>query len=149
MPTEDHEEEAGAPLADHLVYLLKHAWLGLSAATGKALEPLGLDGRELAVLIVLDHGEGMSQQQAAQRLGIDRTTMVAMLDALADKGFVARRQDEHDRRRNLVELTTEGRRTLRKGIRLTDDAERRYVEHLGATEASRLKDALRTFSHAG
>jgi DNA-binding MarR family transcriptional regulator len=143
------EKEARGPLADHLVYLLKHAWLELSEATGAALRPLGLDGRELAVLIVLDDGTGLSQHEAAQRLGIDRTTMVAMLDALADKGLVARRQDAQDRRRNLVELTAAGRRTLRRGVGLSNDAERRFVEHLGAAEAARLKKALRTFSGGG
>jgi DNA-binding MarR family transcriptional regulator len=44
----------------------------------------------LAVLLVLAGREPASQRQAATRLGIDRTTMVALLDALENKGLVTR-----------------------------------------------------------
>ena len=67
---------AGPPpeLAGRLGYLLKHAQLGLAGLTAAALEPYRLTGRELAVLTVLAGDEPASQQQAAQRLGVDRTT---------------------------------------------------------------------------
>ena len=67
-----------------------------------------MTGRELAVLTVLAGDEPASQQQAAQRLGVDRTTMVALVDALEGKGLVQRHADAADRRRNVVELTAAG-----------------------------------------
>src|SRR5262250_2140166 len=81
-------ELAGPPpqLADRLAYLLKHAQLGLAGLTAEALAPFGVRGRELAVLTVLAGQEPGSQQQAAQRLGVDRTTMVGLVDALEGKG---------------------------------------------------------------
>ena len=129
-------------LTSRVGYLLKHAWLAHGELSAAALKPLGIDGRELAVLTVLADDDALSQQQAAQRLGIDRTSMVAMLDTLADKALVARRQDPHDRRRNVVELTTTGRRTLRKGTRLAVDVEERFLEPLGPRESQRFKVAL-------
>src|ERR671930_455072 len=83
---------------DHLGYLLKHAWLRSQEVTGPALAPYGIGGRELAVLLLLAEGESLSQQQAAGRLEVDRTTMVALLDELEAKGLVARRPHPGDRR---------------------------------------------------
>lgn len=131
-------------LADRLGYLLKHAQLRLAAVSAEALGPFGITGRELAVLIVLADGEPASQQQAAERLGVDRTTMVALLDALEAGGLVARRPHAQDRRRNVVELTAEGRRTLREATAASDAAERRFLAPLGPADARRLKESLRS-----
>jgi len=129
-------------LADRLAYLLKHAQQGLSGLTAEALAPFGVSGRELAVLTVLAGQEPGSQQQAAQRLGVDRTTMVGLVDALEDKGLVRRRAHAEDRRRNLIELTEAGRDTLRRADDASRDAERRFLAPLSARDAGHLKAVL-------
>jgi DNA-binding MarR family transcriptional regulator len=129
-------------ITDHLGYLLKHAWLRSREVTGPALAPYGIGGRELAVLLVLAGGESLSQQEAAGRLEVDRTTMVALLDELEAKGLVARRPDPGDRRRNIVEPTAKGRETLDAATRAYRDAERRFLAPLGEAGAERLKEAL-------
>src|SRR6266487_6925362 len=85
----------------------------------------------------------LSQHQAARRLAIDRTTMVALLDGLEAKGLVERRPHPGDRRRNVVEPTAEGRRVMDEALRATRDAERRLLAPLGDAEAKRFKEALR------
>jgi DNA-binding MarR family transcriptional regulator len=137
-------EGPGPELTSRLGYLLKHARVKLGELTAAALAPYGLDGRELAVLLVLAGREPASQQQAARRLGIDRTTMVALLDALEGKGLVARHPHAEDRRRNVVELTGLGRDILGDAARAADDAERRFLAPLTESAARQLKDALRT-----
>jgi DNA-binding MarR family transcriptional regulator len=138
-------DEPAAPspeLAHRLGYLLKHAQQGLAELTSAALAPHGLSGRELAVLLVLGDCEPASQQQAARKLGVDRTTMVALLDVLEDKGLVARRSDEHDRRRNVVALTTAGRTTLGLATTASDEAEQRFLAPLDPVVAEQLRNAL-------
>jgi DNA-binding MarR family transcriptional regulator len=130
-------------LTSRLRLLLTHLGLAPAEASAAALKPLGIDGRELAVLTVLAEGDALSQHEAAKRLGIDRTTMVAMLDTLAGKDLIARRQHPDDRRRNIVELSTSGLRTLRKGTRLSADVEERFLAPLGARDSQRFRDALR------
>jgi DNA-binding MarR family transcriptional regulator len=127
-----------------LGYLLKHAQLRLGELTAAALGPYGLTGRELAVLLALDSGEPASQQQAAARLGIDRTTMVAFLDTLEDKGLVVRRPHADDRRKNVVELTETGRDTVRDAIEAADEAERQFLAPLPNPVRRQLRDALHT-----
>jgi DNA-binding MarR family transcriptional regulator len=137
---------SGEPLVpglyDRLGYLLKHAHLALGEHTGPALAPLGINGRELAVLSVLGSSEALAQQQAAGRLGVDRTTMVALVDELQGKHLVERRSDPLDRRRNLVFLTTKGRRTLEQGQRASREAEERFLAALDPAQPDQLRSIL-------
>jgi len=125
-----------------LGYLLKHANLRLAQHTGPALEPYGVDGRELAVLHVLDEADPLSQQEAARRLRIDRTTMVALIDTLEGKKLVSRRPHPDDRRKNMVELTPRGRDTLRDGGQAVEEAERAFLAKLPADDAALLRELL-------
>jgi DNA-binding MarR family transcriptional regulator len=127
-----------------LGYLFKHAQLRLTELTTDALAPFGLDGRELAVLTVLGTGEPASQQDAASRLGIDRTTMVAFVDTLESKGMVARRPHAGDRRKNVVELSPAGRDTLRRATKAAEAAERQFLAPLSTSAARQLRETLRT-----
>jgi DNA-binding MarR family transcriptional regulator len=133
----------GPELSRRLAYLLKHAQFRMAELTAKVMTPYGIDGRELGVLLVLAGHEPASQQQAAQRLGIDRTTMVAMLDTLEGKGLVSRHPDAADRRRNVVELTDAGQATLRQAAKASDDAEREFLAPLSPHAAQQLRDSLR------
>ena len=99
------ETELGPQLGARLSYLLKRAFLELEELHAEYLASTGVNARELAVLLLLDGREPESQQQAAGRLGVDRTTMVGLLDGLEGKGLVARQADAGDRRRNVVGLT--------------------------------------------
>jgi len=147
----DRPTLAGPPpeLAGRLAYLLKHAQLGLAELTAAALEPYGVSGRELAVLTVLAGQEPASQQQAAQRLGVDRTTMVGLVDGLEGKGLVRRHAHAEDRRRNVVELTAAGRDVLHLAGQAAEKAERRFIAPLSARDAGQLKAALLTLIQPG
>lgn len=133
----------GRELSERLGYLLKHASQRLAAVTGEALAPFGIDDRRLAVLLLIGSNEPMSQQQAAERLGIDRTTMVAVLDDLAGGGLVTRAPHPGDRRRNVIAMTTQGRATLSAAMGAWDEAERAFLAALSQEEALQLRRALR------
>jgi DNA-binding MarR family transcriptional regulator len=136
------ERDLGPKLSGRLGYLFKHAWVALDTLHEEHLAPFGISARELAVLMFLEGREPESQQQAAQRLGVDRTTMVALLDTLEGKGLVARRPDAEDRRRNVVELTGTGRKTLARATRASDEAEQQLLADLDAEEAAQLRQLL-------
>ena len=137
------EEDPGPPVSDRLAYLLKRAQLELAGLHEELLEPFGISAGELAILLLIDAREPESQQQAARRLSVDRTTMVALIDALESKDLVARRPDAADRRRNVVELTAAGRNTLRRATRASDQAEQRLLADLDEAEAAQLRSLLR------
>lgn len=131
-------------LSSRLGYLLKHAYLRLTEESARALAPHGIDGRELAVLAVLDAHDELSQLEAAGKLGIDRTTMVALVDALEGKELVERRRSPQDRRKNIVQLTPAGRERLRDAESAREEMERRFLAPLSSPDATLLVRALQS-----
>jgi DNA-binding MarR family transcriptional regulator len=136
------DAEIGPQLGTRLSYLLKRAFHELEDLHAEHLAPTGVNARELAVLLLLDSREPESQQQAAGRLRVDRTTMVGLLDSLESKGLVARQADAEDRRRNVIGLTDAGQRTLKKARAGSDEAERQLLSELSETEARQLRELL-------
>ncbi|MEU2337233.1 MarR family winged helix-turn-helix transcriptional regulator [Streptomyces sp. NPDC006654] len=143
--TDDAATEA---LSSRLGYLLKHVQLRLAEASAPALAPFGIDGRELAVLVVLAAEYPLSQLEAAGRLSVDRTTMVALVDALEEKGLVERRRSPRDRRKNTVQLTPTGQETLRRAERAREETERQFLAPLSPSDANQFVRALQVLVSA-
>ncbi|WP_410591965.1 MarR family winged helix-turn-helix transcriptional regulator [Amycolatopsis sp. lyj-23] len=142
---------SSAPLAvtQRLGYLLKHAQLRLAELAEPLYVPLGVTGRQLALLVLFGDGPARSQQDGAARLGVDRTTMVALVDELEAKGLVRREVAPGDRRKRLVLLTPEGERVRKAGEEVTRQAEALLLEPLSAEDAERLRAALHQVVRGG
>jgi DNA-binding MarR family transcriptional regulator len=92
--------------------LLRRAYVRLtSAESGDASA-----ARDVAVLDVLAGEGASSQQDLAERLGINRTIMVRVLDRLAEAGWVERVRNPADRRSYRLRLTRAGD-AARAGLR--------------------------------
>jgi DNA-binding MarR family transcriptional regulator len=137
------DQDLPAAVNNRLIYLFKRAQLELADLHDELLAPLDISHGELTILLFIDAGEPESQQQVGRRLGVDRTTMVALIDGLEGKGLVERRPDDADRRRNAIQLTAAGRATLRRAIRAGDKAEARLVAGLEDAEVDQLRSLLR------
>jgi DNA-binding MarR family transcriptional regulator len=131
-----------AELTDRIGYLLKHAQLRFQEIQRHALTPLSLDGRLLAVLITAEHAGPCPQLRLAEKLGVDRTTMVDLVDRLAASGFVERRADPDDRRARLIHLTTRGRQALAAGIAASDEVEQQFLAALSDADQRGFRRAL-------
>jgi DNA-binding MarR family transcriptional regulator len=144
----ESDERAGAwppaALGDRLAFLFKHAHARMVELAEPALDPLGVDGRDFGVLAFFAGEGSLSQQEAARRLAIDRTTMVSLIDGLEGKGLVERRPHPADRRKNAVALTAAGRDVLAAATSAIHDAEARLLAPLSPADAATLRRALHT-----
>jgi DNA-binding MarR family transcriptional regulator len=122
--------ETRSPTRPRLAYLFKHVERLMSELHVEALASFDINARDLGVLLVIDRFEPASQQQVAERLGVDRTTMVA------------RRPDAEDRRRNVVELTPAGQDLLRQATAASDTVEAELLAPLAPQEGEQLRDLL-------
>lgn len=96
----------------------KPSWLmGRAAARahrliGETMAAAGGHAYHFAILAALDEFGPDSQVRIGRRCGIDQSDMHAMLNELTEQRHVARTPDPGDRRRNLITLTSAGRRRL-------------------------------------
>jgi DNA-binding MarR family transcriptional regulator len=132
-----------AGLADRLGFLLGRAHAAHSAVVASELAPLGIGPKELGALAVLADEGPLSQQRLGARQGVDRTTMVAVVDVLERRGFVERRRDAGDRRAYALHATAAGRRALARATAVAERAEEEFLAPLPPRERERLKRLLR------
>ena len=84
----------------------------------------------------------LSQVEMGERLGIDRNTMVLLLDDLEARGLVTRRRDPRDRRAHLVSLTDAGRDVLAQSTALARRTNDEVFAPLSAEERAQLHALL-------
>ena len=98
--------------------------------------------KQHAALAVLADEGAMTQRELGARLGIDRTTVVAVVDDLEDAGLVERTRHRADRRAYLVTPSRSGHTALRRGRRLVEQAEATLLAALDERERRTLTDLL-------
>ena len=76
-------------------------------------------------------------------MGIDPSTMVALIDELERAGLAKRRPHPTDRRAREVAITPKGRRVLEQGRRMSMQVEDEVLRGLSATERRQLLTLLR------
>src|SRR5262245_10600392 len=97
-------EECPECLAGNLGWLLTQAHFNLVSEVAAALEPLGVSNRGYHVLATARSGE-YTQKELAERIGLDKTTMVVTVDELEQKGLAERKPSSTDRRARVISVT--------------------------------------------
>src|ERR671914_1378522 len=110
----------GAEFGGQLFFRL---WRASHTQTAAALESIGLTPALFAVLNFLRARDGAIQQEIGAAMGIDPSTMVALVDGLERAGLAERRPHPKDRRAREVVITPKGRRTMERGRALAREVE--------------------------
>lgn len=106
--------------------------------------PQATPGRA-GMLMLIEANPGVTQGGLAREVGLDRSTMVGVIDTLEDGGLVERRRGE-DRRTNGLWLTRRGRRLVAAMKRRIQAHERRIAGRLSGDERARLLVLLEKLS---
>jgi DNA-binding MarR family transcriptional regulator len=75
-------------------------------------------------------------------MGIDPSGLIATIDDLEERGWLERRKDPADRRRNVVVLTEAGAAKLAEGRAAASARARELTAPLSAKERRALRDLL-------
>lgn len=97
MPAETTRETIGR--------LIQHVSRNWRRAVNLGLAPLGLTDATWLPLLYLNRVGPVRQGDLAQYLGLDRSSVVRLVDALTTQGLVRREDDPQDRRVRWVVLT--------------------------------------------
>ena len=131
-----------AELVASTSFLLKRLGFAAKERGMAAYEETGLHPYHFGVMVVLDEGSRETQGSIADALGYDRGQLVGLLDELEEHGLVERQRDPNDRRRHLVQMTAEGKRTLRRLRTLARELEDDFLEPLTDAERDKLHALL-------
>lgn len=79
----------------------------LSRSLAEAGYEMGVE--QWRMLMILHHSELKNQQEIADNMGLDKTSLTRLLNAMEDKGFIVRVEDQRDKRNKLIYPTNKGR----------------------------------------
>jgi DNA-binding MarR family transcriptional regulator len=123
--------------------LLFRLWRASHVRATDVLDSVGLTPALFALLNVVGARKGAIQQELGSALGIDRSTMVSLIDQLEGEGLATRRPSARDRRAREIAITPKGRRLLERARRMLSQAEDEVLAGLTADERGELVGLLR------
>jgi MarR family transcriptional regulator, lower aerobic nicotinate degradation pathway regulator len=135
---------AGPPkeLLSSTTFLLKRLGFAAKDQTHDAFEGTGLSAFHFAVLSLLEEDPRETQAVIADALGYDRGHLVRLLDELEERHLVVRTRDPADRRRHVVKMTGDGRKTLGEMRTIVSTLEDDFLAPLDAAERAALHGLL-------
>jgi DNA-binding MarR family transcriptional regulator len=131
-----------------LGYKLRRAQIAMHRDFIAALANLDLTQKQVATLWLINSNPGVAQVSVAAALGMDRATMMAIVDRLEERGLVIRERSSADRRRQELYLTPPGQNTLRKAKARIARHEERFTSLFTAAELKFLLAALQKVQDA-
>ena len=134
-------EHAG--LEEMIGYQLRMAYVAISRHFASAMEHLDLTQKQTGVLWLIGANSGVSQIALATELGMDRASMMAIVDRLEDRGLIVRKRSTHDGRRQELYATAKGRKVLAQAKSAIAEHEKWMTSHFSGRELSQFVAALR------
>lgn len=128
---------------DYLLYLLAAASDAASGDFHQHVRARGLRVPEWRVLACLHDSDGQMVTQLAALALMEQSRLTKIIDQMAEKGLVTRRDDSRDRRRVRVLLTAEGRRLAEILVSEARAHEASIIGRLHPGDAAHLKESLK------
>jgi DNA-binding MarR family transcriptional regulator len=128
-------------LSGNLGWLLSQAHFNLVSEIAAAFEPVGVSNRGYHVLATARGGE-YTQKELAERIGLDKTTMVVTVDELEKEGLAERRPSSTDRRARVISVTKAGERKVRQGQEIVERIQNDVLTSLPSTERKVFLESL-------
>src|SRR6185503_10056207 len=137
--------EAGADfslLPDLLGYHLRRAQSAVFQDFAASMNGANVTPGQFGVLALIEANAGLSQTRLAQILGIDRSTLVAVIDKLEGQGLVERAARPNDRRSHALKLSRQGQSRFEALAQLVKQHEARIAQRLSVRERAMLIELL-------
>jgi DNA-binding MarR family transcriptional regulator len=134
----DHGDETPERLKRQLSRLVGMTAAQTRHVAGNALAAAGAGKDDFVVLAALAELGPASQAALSGRTRIYTSDLVAVLNGLADGGWIRRVPDPADKRRNVITITGDGERRLAELDRVLDGVNDQIMAPLGRDERQQL-----------
>jgi DNA-binding MarR family transcriptional regulator len=108
----------------------------------RLIAPLNFTPPDAGILRLLSLSPGISQQDLAARLNMHASRLVAIIDALEERGLVVRVANPSDRRTYALELSNQGREAFNAIGRVSQAHEEIMCQGLSNEERAQLRALL-------
>lgn len=142
MAVDDVREATADPVPIQATVLIARLARIVRQRFEQVLTPLGLRQRHVVALSYLRGHGPTPQQQLADRLRMDPSSMVCLLNELEENELVVRHRDRTDRRRGIVELSSRGELALHEVDAALEIVEEEVLQRLASTERGTLRRLL-------
>lgn len=139
-------EQPVSALDAHLGYWLRLVSNHVSRRFQMKVEQLGVTVAEWVVMRALFDVEALKPSEIAERIGLTRGAVSKLLDRLAGKQLVLRREDGVDQRSQRIRLSAAGRRLVPRLAALADENDAELFGHVDAEARARLLALLQTLA---
>ena len=139
---------SGAPLSrgvleDLAGYHLRRAQNAVFQDFLAGMGALALTPGQFGVLALIQANPGLSQSTLGRAMGVDRSTVVSVIDRLEGRGLVLRAPHTTDGRSYALRLSAQGMRRFAEALKRVYRHERRVAHRLNAAEREKLLELLR------
>ncbi len=149
MTNTSSAELALGSLPDLVGYHLRMAQVMVFRDFDRELSDLDVTPAIFGVLEILHQNRGLTQTRLALAIGLDRSSLVPLLDKLQKRNMVKREASTKDRRSNHLYLTAEGEHLLVEAERRVLLHEKRVLARLSKSETRQLIQLLMKLAKSG
>jgi DNA-binding MarR family transcriptional regulator len=123
-------------------WLIGQTAMHTARLVSEGLAAVDARGYHYRLLAALDEFGPASQADLSRRSGIHFSDIVATINELAERRFVERAPDPDDRRRNIITITADGRRQLKRLDRQVAKIQDELLSPLSLDERDQLTELL-------
>ncbi|MEX0407056.1 MarR family transcriptional regulator [Aquibium sp. LZ166] len=126
---------------------LRVTYLAVFRTIEERLDRLGITPQQFALLVVVERNPGARQTLLAKARGLDKSTLVPMIDRLERDGLLERRPLANDRRVRAIWITERGNEVLAAAIpvvRESDEIVRGSLTEAERAQLLNLMEKVRT-----
>lgn len=142
-PSRDRAHPNRGVLEALIGYHLRRSQVAVFQDFARTMDGVDLTPGQFGVLALIQANPGMSQSALGAAMGVDRSTVVAVIDRLEGRGLVQRAPSARDRRSYALQLSGEGMRRFAQALKRVYAHERRIARRLSAGERDQLLALLR------
>lgn len=147
-PARNDEEADEGALRELVGYNIKRAYLVLHSDAQAVLAALELRVLSFSCLSVIARNPGIAPSELAERLKMERSNVVVLIDELETRELVSRTQSKTDRRRFALKVTVGGRRLHAAALEALHNSEARLLGGLTKEEQALLVSMMRRIEAA-
>ena len=133
-------------LDENIGYQVRMAYVAIRRHFESVMDKLDLTQKQTSVLWLIDANAGVSQIALANELGMDRASMMAIVDRLEERGLIVRKRSLEDGRRQELYDTAKGKKVLAQAKTAIHNHEKWIGQKFAKTELAAFVEGLKRFT---